>query len=34
MAYYRIELGYRTKRGGVSLGMTVKAFDIAALVGE
>ena len=27
MAYYRIELGYRTKRGGVSLGMTVKAFD-------
>lgn len=26
MAYYYIEVGYRTKRGGVALGMTVKAF--------
>lgn len=26
MAYYRVELGYKTKRGGVALGMTVKAF--------
>lgn len=26
MAFYRIEIGYRTKRGGVAVGMTVKAF--------
>ena len=26
MAYYHVELGYYTKRGGVALGMTVKAF--------
>lgn len=26
MAYYHVEIGYRTKRGGVALGMTVKAF--------
>lgn len=26
MAYYHVTLGYRTKRGGVSIGMTVKAF--------
>lgn len=27
MAFYHVEIGYRTKRGGVALGMTVKAFD-------
>lgn len=27
MAYYHVEIGYQTKRGGVALGMTVKAFD-------
>jgi hypothetical protein len=26
MAFYHVEIGYRTKRGGVCLGMTVKAF--------
>lgn len=26
MAYYHVEVGYRTKRGGVAMGMTVKAF--------
>lgn len=26
MAFYRVELGYYTKRGGVEMGMTVKAF--------
>lgn len=27
MAFYRVEIGYRTKRRGVALGMTVKAFN-------
>lgn len=26
MAFYHVEVGYRTKRGGVALGMTVEAF--------
>lgn len=26
MAHYHVEIGYRTKRGGVAVGMTVKAF--------
>jgi hypothetical protein len=26
MACYHVEVGYRTKRGGVAVGMTVKAF--------
>lgn len=26
MAHYHVEVGYRTKRGGVAVGMTVKAF--------
>lgn len=27
MAYYKVTLGYKTKRGGVAMGMTVKAFE-------
>lgn len=27
MAKYHVEVGYRTKRGGVALGMDVEAFD-------
>lgn len=27
MPYYHVELGYYTKRGGVALGITVKAVD-------
>ena len=26
MAPYHVEIGYRTKRGGVAIGMTVEAF--------
>ena len=27
MAYYHVEIAYRTKRSGTVVGMTVKAFD-------
>jgi len=27
MAYYHVEIGYKTKRGVAALGMTVKAFN-------
>ena len=34
MAKYRVEVAYRTKRGGVCLGMTVEADDEAEAIAK